>query len=277
MEPSNVEQHLARRRFLEIGGLSVVSAAILAACGGTGDQGSVPIAGTSPTTAKAPERKVTDATYLRTSASLERSVIDAYDQAIELNVLPAGLAADADDFRRHHEDYADLFDQLTTANGGKAFGEPNAAVQLAFVKPAFLLAAKAGNKPEDVVRILYAMEELATETCQQFTPLLTKPPLRGSIMSVGGAEARQAAILANAIAGTLAVPAQLPPPDATTTSAAGTTTTEPAVGGAADVAPLFQVPGAFQPLTSVQITIGIRTLTADPLGPNSYMYEYNES
>ena len=35
------------------------------------------------------------------------------------------------------------------------------------------------------------------------------------------------------------------------------------------------MPGPFQPLTSVQITIGINTINMDPLGPNSYMYEYN--
>ena len=36
---------------------------------------------------------------------------------------------------------------------------------------------------------------------------------------------------------------------------------------------MYQVPGAFQPLTSVQVTIGIETINMDPLGPNSYMYE----
>ena len=35
------------------------------------------------------------------------------------------------------------------------------------------------------------------------------------------------------------------------------------------------MPGPFQPLTSVQITIGINTINMDPLGPNSYLYEYN--
>ncbi len=269
---------LARRRFLQLGGLSVASAAVLAACGGQGGEGAVPIAGTSPSTTKAPTRTVTDSTYLRTSSSLEYSAIDAYDRALALGVLPAALADVAKTFRDQHAEHAELFSRLTSSNGGKPFDEVNPVVQAAIVVPAFALAAKDGNKPEDIVQIAFGVENLAAETYQQFTPLLTKPGLRGSIMSVGGIEARHAAVLAKAIPGSLVVPAQQQPPDATATTVApgATTTTEPDIGGAADLAPVFQVPGAFQPLTSVQITIGIETLNADPLGPNSYMYEYNE-
>ena len=62
---------LARRRFLRIGGFSVLGAAVLAACGGPGEQGSVPVAGTGGTTTSAPPRVVNDAVILRTASSLE--------------------------------------------------------------------------------------------------------------------------------------------------------------------------------------------------------------
>jgi hypothetical protein len=130
------------------------------------------------------------------------------------------------------------------------------------------------------VNIAFGLENLAAETYQQFTPLLSLSTLRGSTMSVGGIEARHAAILAKSIPKSLVVPAQQVPPDATlptvTTAATTTTsTTAPAVGGPASLAPVFSVPGPFQPLTSIQITIGIQTINVDPLGPNSYEYEYN--
>jgi hypothetical protein len=266
---------LARRRFLQLGGLSVASAAVLAACGGPGEQGSVPIAGTSPATTKAPERVVTDATYLRTASSLELSVVDAYDRAIALGVLPAELNDAARTFRDQHEEHAGLFAELTRDADGTPFEEPNPVVQAAIIDPAFTMAEEAGNAPADLVSIIFGLETLAAETYQQYTPLLVEPRLRAGIMSVGGTEARHAAIVARVMPDYLVVPAPVDATAVTTTTAAGPTTTVPDVGGPAEVAPTYQVPGAFQPLTSVQITIGIETINVDPLGPNSYMYEYN--
>jgi hypothetical protein len=266
---------LARRRFLQLGGLSVASAAVLAACGGPGEQGSVPIAGTSPTTTTTPERVVTDATYLRTASSLERSVMDAYDRAIALGVLPAELGEAARTFRDQHEEHAGLFAELTRAADGTPFEDPNPVVQAANIDPAFTLAEEAGNAPADLVSIIFGLETLAAETYQQYTPLLVEPRLRAGIMSVGGTEARHAAIVARLMPEFLVVPEPVDDTAATTTTVAGPTTTVPAVGGPAELAPVYQVPGPFQPLTSVQITIGIDTINADPLGPNSYMYEFN--
>ena len=159
--------------------------------------------------------------------------------------------------------------------GGKEVSDPNPVVQVAFVKPAMDLAAKDGNKPEDLVSIALGVETLAAETYQQFTPLLTVPKLRGSLMSVGGVEARHAAILTKAAPTGQPVPPVTTVPNTTTTTLAATTTTAGRFPDAANNAAVYQVPGPFQPLTSVQITIGINTINMDPLGPNSYLYEYN--
>ena len=86
---------LARRRFLRIGGFSVLGAAVLAACGGPGDQGSVPVAGTGATTTSAPPRVVNDAVILRTASSLEFSVIEVYDLALDSGLIPDAAMADA--------------------------------------------------------------------------------------------------------------------------------------------------------------------------------------
>jgi hypothetical protein len=271
---------VARRRFLKLSGLSVASAAVLAACGGQGSQGQVPVAGTGPTTTKAPDRVVNDATYLRTSTSLEYSLIDAYTKMLALGTLPNELSDAFKTFKDQHGEHADLFAKLTTAAGEKVTQDPNTAVQAAVVQPALDYAAKDGNKPQDLLAIAIGLETLAAETFQQFTPLLSVPKLRSSIMSVGGVEARHAAILIKA------APTGLPvDTSAITAAASGTTTTSSTtVAGTtttatgqetAENAPVYQVPGPFQPLTSVQITIGINTINVEPLGPNSYVYVVN--
>src|SRR5512143_4037690 len=82
---------LARRRFLAIGGLSVATAAVIAACGENTPPG-IPQTGQASTTAALQPQDVTDEVLLRTAASLEHSAIQAYDKALGLNVLPADVA-----------------------------------------------------------------------------------------------------------------------------------------------------------------------------------------
>ncbi len=260
---------LARRRFLRIGGFSVLGAAVLAACGGPGEQGSVPVAGTGGTTTSAPPRVVNDAVILRTASSLEFSVIEVYDLALDSGLIPDATMADAArTFRDQHQEHAELFISLTQEAGGTPFEGPNPVVQAGVIDPAVKLVADNGNKPEDVLFLVYGLEELAAETYQTFVQVFTEPANRSAIMSVGGIEARHAAVLAGVIPDSLVIPALAPPPTDTT---APPTTEGP--GETADRAPVYQVPGAFQPLTSVQVTIGIETINMEPLGPNSYMYE----
>ena len=69
---------LARRRFLAIGGLSVATAAVVAACGDDGPPDNVPQSGTAPPTTALAKHTVTDVALLRTASSLEHNAIDAY-------------------------------------------------------------------------------------------------------------------------------------------------------------------------------------------------------
>ena len=159
---------------------------------------------------------VTDSTYFRTTSSMEASLVDTYRQLLALGTLPAELAQTMKTFMDQHNEHLAFFQKLTTEVGGKEVSDPNPVVQVAFVKPAMVLAAKDGNKPEDLVSIALGVETLAAETYQQFTPLLTVPKLRGSLMSVGGVEARHAAIL------TKAAPTGQPVPPVTTVPATTT-------------------------------------------------------
>jgi hypothetical protein len=262
---------LARRRFLQLGGASVIGAAVLAACGGPGEQGSIPVAGTSGTTTTSPERVVNDAVLLRTASSLEHSIVGAYDVAIERGLLVEGLSEIAPLFRDHHAEQAERFAELTRRAGGEPFEAPNPAVQKNVIDPALALLAENGDQPEDMLFILYGLEELAAESYQTFVQVLAEPRNRSGMMSVGGATARQAAILAGVIPDSFVVASQEPPPVDTTAPP-----TSEGPNETPDRLPVVQIAGAFQQLTSVQITIGIETINVDPLGPNSYVYEFIE-
>jgi hypothetical protein len=259
---------LPRRRFLQVGGASVIGAAVLAACGGPGEQGSIPVAGTGATTTTSPERVVNDAVLLRTASSLEHSILGAYDLAIEQGLIAESIAEAVPLFRDHHEEQAAHFAELTRAAGGQPFEEPNPAVQKNVIDPALALIAENGDQAEDMLYLLYGLEELAAETYQTFVQVLVERENRAGVMAVGGVSARQAAVLAGAIPDSLVVPAEEVPPVDTTAPP-----TSEGPDEAPDRAPVIQVAGAFQQLTSVQITIGIETINVEPLGPNSYIYE----
>jgi hypothetical protein len=263
---------LPRRRFLALGGLTVATAAIVAACGEDEEEDNVPSAGVPTPTTGLAERQIDDIELLRTASSLERSVASAYDSLLPLT---AGATADALTlFRERHLAHAASFDTLTEQEGGEPFGESNPALQAELIEPT-LAVIEGQTDPEQqaasIVVFAHSLENVATSTFQSFVPTLIKPELRSAIAGIGTVEAMHSAVLAGLIEGaqpaagldTLDAAATTLP--ATTTTAAAppngtgaTTTTSPALALPADG--VFQVPGSFGSL-------------AEALGPNSYMYD----
>lgn len=262
---------LARRRFLQVGGLSVATAAVLAACGG-GTEGNVPTAGLPSPTTGFPERSVDDIVLLRTASSLERSAVFTYDAALPL--LPAPVAEVARLFRDHHEAHARQAESVTEQIGGKAFTEPNPVIQADVILPT-LEVITAQTNPEaqlqQIVTFAHSIERIAAATYQSTVPVFTRPELRQAAMSVGAVEARHAAVLAALIEGSQPV-AGLDALDAAPTTVGTTTTTvaaTPAPGQSTTTTSpvlalpeegVFQVPAPFESL-------------AGALGPNSYVYD----
>src|SRR5436190_24319377 len=78
---------IGRRRFLQIGGVGVLSAAVCAACGSDDDK---PAAGAGTTSSG--EGTKMDLTILRTASSLEHVAIDVYQKAID-NASALGITA----------------------------------------------------------------------------------------------------------------------------------------------------------------------------------------
>lgn len=259
-----------RRRFLAIGGFSVATAAVLAACGSDAAPGNVPESGIPPTTTALPEQVLSDSTLLRTASSLEHSAIAAYQAALDTGALSAPVADAARLFQDQHREHAVFFEKLTKENGAEPFTDPNPVVQKNILDPALKLIVAGGTKEVDLVFFARVLEEVAAGTYQSFVPLFSLPKWRGDVMSVGGVEARHAAALAKLLPfGQVTPLAEQPAAEATTTVPPDADTSAPALV----LAPVYQVPGAFNPQSGVPLIIGVDELTVELLGPNSYMYE----
>ncbi|MEP7047861.1 MAG: ferritin-like domain-containing protein [Ilumatobacteraceae bacterium] len=205
-----------RRDLFKLGGASILGVAVLAACGSdsasapaatsgatTTPAGSTPAATTPaattpaatqpggttapPTTANSGEM---DLVLARTAASLEKLAVDAYGTAAGLITTPAVLAA-ATMFAGHHQMHLDALNGVITGAGGKAITEMNQAVYNALVKPAIDTA----KTEADAVMLALALEEAAAQTYVFAGGALSTPGLRSTIMTIGGVEARHAAVL----------------------------------------------------------------------------------
>lgn len=184
---------LARRRFLRIGATSVAAAAVLAACGKDNKKAANTAAATTSTTEKA--GAAGDITVLRTASSLELVAVNTYDTAVKSGLVktPAVLDA-AKTFMTQHKDHAAVFESLTKKLGGTPYINANPAVT------AQLAPRMAGLKTEqDVVALALDLERSAAATYLASVGTFVDSTLNEAIMSVGGVEARHAAVLANVL------------------------------------------------------------------------------
>ncbi len=254
---------LARRRFLTIGGFSVATAAVLAACGKKAAPEAVPQAGQTPVTTALVTRNYNDVVLLRTAASLERNAIAAYGAAATF--LSGATKAAAETFREHHEAHAVALDDQTKKLGGEPFAKANPVVDERVIQPALKLV----QTDVDALWLAHALEEVAAHTYQTVVPLLSLPSLRQAIMSIGSVEARHATVLAKVLGAALA-PTGVGIPAAGPSTVAPATTTAPASGVAAP--PLYLLPGSFEPVAASLVHLSGQTLSVAPLGPNSFIY-----
>lgn len=200
---------LTRRSLFKVGGVTVVGAALIAACGSDVKGASTTASSTSPATVPSttvdsvlnttltttPLTTSADITLLRTASSIENLAIAAYQIAIDSGlVTTAAVVSAAKLFQDHHRQHADLFQSTTRNMGGEAFTKPNPAV-LAQLKPTI----DALKDEQGVVRLALLLERAAAATYQAGVGTVTDRTLNVALMSVGGVEARHAAALAAAL------------------------------------------------------------------------------
>lgn len=179
-----------RRQLFKMGGATIMGAAVLAACG-SDDEGSSDTAVGGEEAAE-PSGENMDLPLARTAASLEKLAVDTYQAGIDSGlVTTAAIAEAATLFQSHHQEHLDALNAAISDAGGKEITQPNVAVFDAMIQPALTAA----TDEADIVAIALDLENAATQTYAFAGGALSVPALRSTIMTIGGVEARHAAVL----------------------------------------------------------------------------------
>ena len=179
---------LTRRRFLQIGG-TLSMGAVLAACIGVGSTKR------SPDSSGGVGGRKADATILRTLSSVEAVAVVVYTTTLDSGLLTTPAVAQlADVFRSHHREHAALYEGTTKDLGGAPFTDPNPIV-MQQVQPSL-----DGLRDEGAaVTLAFDVETILADTYQSTMRIFADKSFNVAAMSVGGAEARHAAALAQAL------------------------------------------------------------------------------
>ena len=208
---------LDRRGLLRIGGLTAVSAVVVAACGKTeaGTVGRVGEGGKTPVLADA---IVNDGVLLRTMAGVETSIAAAYGHILDGGFLGTASATlpDLGDqselvtiFQQHHVAAAETFNALAVEAGAEAWLCGNTRLDDAYITPIFerveqglpatdttLKIEPSDDPTRDYINLVHTLESMSASSCQALVPAITSPAMRFTSMQVGVRSARQAALIA---------------------------------------------------------------------------------
>ena len=217
----------SRRELFKFGGAAILGAAVLAACGddnddstatttaaGTGHDGggATTMAPSSDDGARVddgPGHRCADDNgrrrRARTSCSPAPQPRSRSSPSTPTAPPPALLTTPAIKdaatmFAGHHQMHLDALNGVITGAGGKAITQMNQAVYDALVKPAI----DAAKTEADAVMLALELEEAAAQTYVFAGGALSTPALRSTIMTIGGVEARHAAVLRMAALGSVA-------------------------------------------------------------------------
>lgn len=178
-----------RRRLFQVGGLAAAAAGLSACINGKGS-GSAVTTTTSTTLATKG-----DVSVLRTASSIEALLVQAYQKILDANLVTTpALLDNVKLFQDQHKAHVTFFASATKRGGGTAYNDPNPALV------AQLAQQVAGLSSErDALQLVYALEKQAAATYQADIGTLDDAALHEAVMSVGGAEARHVAVLAQAV------------------------------------------------------------------------------
>jgi hypothetical protein len=179
---------VTRRRFLLVGG-TLSMGAVLAACLGDGSTKR------SRDSAGGAAGRRADATIIRTLASVEAAAVAAYATGVDSGLMTTpALANVAALFRSHHQEHAALFEATTRDLGAAPFEGPNPVLMQALQPTIDNLRDEAS-----VVGLAFDVETILADTYQATMGTFADKSFNVAAMSVGGAEARHAAALAETI------------------------------------------------------------------------------
>jgi Ferritin-like domain len=184
-----------RRRFIRLGGVTAATGAIVAACVSDDETESADDTDNRPGSEK-------DATILRTASSIEAFAVEVYDTAIESDLVTTRTIGDALKlFQSQHQEHGALFEAETENAGGEPFTDANPVLLDQLMPTIGVLDSETG-----VLQLAYDLEVVAAHTYQANVGSFDDENLNQALMSVGGVEARHAALLAASL-GLPSVPA----------------------------------------------------------------------
>ena len=214
-----VEASFDRRGLFRIGGLTIAGAAIIAACSDSnavlpGEVGRVGVGAPNPTLL---DPIINNGVLLRTSASIETSIADAYQHMLDQGLLsaPSPTFPDLGDqsnlvkgFLEQHRKAAESFNALAQEAGGEPWTCGNPRLDNAFITPLFTRVesgapatdtAKAiepsDDPTRDMVNLVVALEQLSASTSQALMTQVTEPSYRAEAMRLAVRSARQSALM----------------------------------------------------------------------------------
>lgn len=187
---------LDRRGFLVAGGGSVLAAAVLAACG-TDEEPSLPVSGqpTTTNTFTGQEVEVSDEALLRTAQSYEILAVEVYDDLFASGLLDGEreLEQTLELFRDQHEEHGEFFGEAVVELGGRQAREANQVALQEVVTPAL----ETVTDVDTAAAFAHTLETIVAQTYEAFVEVMLEPVNRQAVMSVGGVEARHAALVAS--------------------------------------------------------------------------------
>jgi hypothetical protein len=208
-----------RRGLFRIGGITVAAAAFMAACGNPASSaGELGRVGNGEPNPELPEGKVNDGVLLRTSASFETSIADAYQRMVDEGLLAPASSTFPDlgdqtelvaSFIDHHRKSAETFNQLALeAGAAEPFTCGNPRLDSAFIDPVFERVtngapatdtvkeiAPSDDPTRDMVNLVVTLELLSAATSQALVPQVTQASFRAEAMRLAARSARHGALM----------------------------------------------------------------------------------
>ncbi len=226
---------ISRRAALRTGGVVVAGGAVLAACGGSSQSGTIARIGEAPDRNKLETEHVTDVALLRTAMSVEKMVATMLTDSRVTGLAESSVKPYLTKYAAAHESNMSVIAPLVTARGGETVSEPNARLMTAYGEQALNLVEQ-GKTPADVLNLMLGLESLAAATYQYFISLTNEAALRVDMMRLGASSSRRAAVSAQLIRG-------------------GTKGFVPALNDKGEEL-TATLPTAFGPLSAVQLLVG---------------------
>jgi hypothetical protein len=196
---------VGRRDALRVGGITLSLAALVAACGddiaGSEAPGRV---GYAPPVTDPPDYPVDDAVLLRTSSSVENTIISVYEEIRTSDLLDASDVVLIDRLLEDHGAISAEMGELTVAAGGEAWTCTNPWMMDRLVEPVMEVIASSDDAARDMLSFAISLESLGAATNQMFAVELSTTELRGAAIAAATLEARHSAALPMIVYGPVA-------------------------------------------------------------------------